>query len=811
MTIKTKLTVNVAIILAIVAAVAAASTIGMEFIKSKLSYLTERSTPYQVRTNEFQRTMQAAAADLAALSSSKSADEYKSYRAEAEKSLSEVKNTQGELETLTGAKIETYGELSNISAELFGATGERLKAEQNAAAAHDLFHRKLYEAAGRLRGLDAKIKGLQAGRSTAFSGAMENTKGVSTKFRNIELLKSALKDFHLAVSDIGKAATKRGVTVGRGKAVSAMNITVQNPEAKRLSAELKFLNDKLEDLVKAKVALLGQTGELKQFEETDREIAEKIEAMSLAIDQEITSSQERYNVETRKQSDIFVQSNIAVDILSANAELLTASVSIEGLLENFFRLTDPKAADLQEAELRKVFEKIGSLEKSLEKALARIEATEELKVFHASASALNSVRGLLFSRDGIVATVRSQMAMEEKAKKANKKLKEIVSSQGEKGRKSVTVAQGEQEKAISSVNNTVRFTILLIAVISAVAVVSGIGFGIWVYRSISRPLNHAVDLLQKVSQGDLAVNIETGGGDEIGRMLLALQETVLKLREIITGLMDKSSTVVSSATELTQTAEQLSRRAHDQASQSDSLSTAADEMSQVVLDVAKNAQASSSSAEETKRMAIEGEQVVREAISGIQKVSDSITEISSSIDDLYMDSNKIGEIASVIKDIADQTNLLALNAAIEAARAGEQGRGFAVVADSVRQLAEKTAAATTEISAMIRSIQTGAGRSVKSMKKGTEDVSAVVKQANKAEAALQQIVRKVEHQTVLILNMANASNQQSTTVDSMVGGINNVADTSREFAAGTIQISQTAEALDKVASELQELVKQFRV
>lgn len=137
MTIKTKLTLNVIIVIIIVGVVAATSIIGMGFVKSKLFYLTERSTPFQMRTVEFQRAIHGATADLVKVSVSRNMDEYKIYRSEAEKSLSEVKNTQNALESLYGGiKMETYNELSLVANEIFDITENRLKAEEEARIAY---------------------------------------------------------------------------------------------------------------------------------------------------------------------------------------------------------------------------------------------------------------------------------------------------------------------------------------------------------------------------------------------------------------------------------------------------------------------------------------------------------------------------------------------------------------------------------------------------------------------------------------------------------------------------------------------------
>ena len=147
MTIKSKLTLNVLFLLAIVAAVAATSVIGMGFVKSRLKYLTERSTPFQVRTVEFQRTTQAAIADLIKVNAARTTQEFSGYRGESEKSLTATKASQDALANLSGdSTANTYEELNTTARELFGITEKRLKADEDALAAKQA----IFSSCGRL-------------------------------------------------------------------------------------------------------------------------------------------------------------------------------------------------------------------------------------------------------------------------------------------------------------------------------------------------------------------------------------------------------------------------------------------------------------------------------------------------------------------------------------------------------------------------------------------------------------------------------------------------------------------------------------
>ncbi|MGF3494251.1 methyl-accepting chemotaxis protein, partial [Klebsiella pneumoniae] len=167
---------------------------------------------------------------------------------------------------------------------------------------------------------------------------------------------------------------------------------------------------------------------------------------------------------------------------------------------------------------------------------------------------------------------------------------------------------------------------------------------------------------------------------------------------------------------------QLAEASEHQAQEIAGASTAMNEMAQSIDQVSANASESAEVAQRSVQIASNGAQVVNRSIEGMDTIREQIQETSKRIKRLGESSQEIGNIVSLINDIADQTNILALNAAIQASMAGEAGRGFAVVADEVQRLAERSASATKQIETLVKTIQTDTNEAVISMEQTTTEV-----------------------------------------------------------------------------------------
>ncbi|PKM34484.1 MAG: methyl-accepting chemotaxis protein [Gammaproteobacteria bacterium HGW-Gammaproteobacteria-12] len=306
-------------------------------------------------------------------------------------------------------------------------------------------------------------------------------------------------------------------------------------------------------------------------------------------------------------------------------------------------------------------------------------------------------------------------------------------------------------------------------VLILIAAALGFAIGIFITRSISRPLNRAVGVANSLAEGDLTVTVEADSRDETGRLLASMQHMTERLRTVMADVRSAADSLSSASEEVSATSQSLSQAATEQAASVEETTASVEQMSASIAQNTESAQITDGIAGKAANDAVQGGQAVRDMVQAMKQIAD-----------------KIG----IIDDIAYQTNLLALNAAIEAARAGDHGKGFAVVAAEVRKLAERSQVAAQEIGGV---------------------ASNSVHLAEQAGALLDQIVPNIQKTSDLVQEITAASQEQSTGAGQINIAMGQMNQITQQNASASEELAATAEEMNAQASQLQELISYFRL
>jgi len=363
------------------------------------------------------------------------------------------------------------------------------------------------------------------------------------------------------------------------------------------------------------------------------------------------------------------------------------------------------------------------------------------------------------------------------------------------------------QNRIDEFSNQRFTTIVTVSLTLLLAIYLFIGF----YQSMITAVHKLRKATQKVSDGDLTVNVDCGTEDELKEIEDALNSMVTHLNTTVKSLGSNAHLLAAASEELSATTNQARTGAQEQQQQTDQIATAMNEMTSTVQEIARNAELVAAESHTADSEAKEGSDIISTTITSITDLSGEVGEAAGVIHELEKNSNEIGTVLDVIKSIAEQTNLLALNAAIEAARAGEHGRGFAVVADEVRTLASRTQQSTEQIQSMVTSLQTHTHKAVEVM---DTDTKHAMKMAGTTQGATDSLVRIVESVTKISdmsMMVASASEEQSLVSEEINRNIVRIADLSAESLNGSDQIALGSDELAKLASELELIVSHFKV
>ena len=306
----------------------------------------------------------------------------------------------------------------------------------------------------------------------------------------------------------------------------------------------------------------------------------------------------------------------------------------------------------------------------------------------------------------------------------------------------------------------------------------------WVIRSsIEQSVEPTVQCVIRIAGGDLETKIESPGKDEVSWLRAELNSMRKKLRAMVVDVRDTVASVNTASEEIASGNFDLSTRTESQASALQQTISSMEQLASTVQSNARSTNEARSVVTKSSEVAARGERAMRDVIERMGEINGSATKIS--------------EIVGVIDGIAFQTNILALNAAVEAARAGEHGRGFAVVASEVRGLAQRSSIAAREIKDLIED--------------STQKVEAGSKLVDDAGRTMQEILDSVNRVSLLIADIADAGQSQSSGIEQVHHAIAQIDTMTQQNAALVEELAAAAQSLKGQSARLTESMGSFRV
>ncbi len=364
------------------------------------------------------------------------------------------------------------------------------------------------------------------------------------------------------------------------------------------------------------------------------------------------------------------------------------------------------------------------------------------------------------------------------------------------------------KKSIAQVNRASIAVLVLIILMIVTAVFSLATL----QKTVISPIIAFVRTAKNLTTGDkdLTIRLSAPTKDEIAELAKYFNTFIESVQEIVREVKEAASDVASGNNQLAATMEEFSQTFASQAEQVDNIVVDMNTIKSNSQHATDEMGVNLGKIDDTTQRTKAGQTKLNNIKDTMLEISNNTKQLSHTIDNLFESSTQIGEILTVINDIADQTNLLALNAAIEAARAGDAGRGFAVVADEVRKLAERTTKATSEIETIITTLQHESEQAASAMKSADVSVSSGVNIIEETTSSFNLVVDGVNNVTQSTHTMMTGFEEQNLTINDVTDKTQAIASGIEESNVAVNEVTVTVEHLQQRTERLKSLVEQFK-
>ena len=361
-------------------------------------------------------------------------------------------------------------------------------------------------------------------------------------------------------------------------------------------------------------------------------------------------------------------------------------------------------------------------------------------------------------------------------------------------------------------NQRMAQAILYFSAIGLFSILVAAGMILVLTRTIALPLVAVAEAAQRGAQGDLTVEIPPDPRtDEVGILLASFREMMENFRTSNRKMQEGVAILSSTATELMATSAETANTIQETATAIAETTATVEEVKQTAQVANTRAKNVAETAQNVSLVAQGGVKSVEDNIRAMNTIKQQVNKIAENIVRLSEQSQAIGEINGVMRDIADHSNLLAVNAAIEAAKSGEEGKGFTVVADEIRNLADQSKLATGKVQKILADIQKSMNSSVMAAEQGTKSVEAGIIQVDTAGKAIQSLAQSVEDASQMATQIAATSQQQMVGMDQIASAMENIKLASTQNLTGVRQYEEAVRVLHEIGIKLKQDVDRYRI